>query len=191
MESASKNNSKGISKVFRDALNCLAGFPRLPGPCGHGKVLSMHRLLAQLHYDYPGHSFAFQGEGNYLLVDGKARYISLSREELSGVDLFTPGGRNYYQALVNMLSLELELFPADGTVAAQLVVRKEEARRYRLQVLAEKMQLGFLEGQDGTGQAFAVEIDDGEHRRLEEIDFLEPEEELEELEVVEELDAQG
>ncbi len=143
-------------------------------------------ILQQLSYDFSGHRFNFDPDTSFLSIDDRELFLALGIEELRRIDLFTSNGKNFYQALVNLIYNRLGMVPDEGTLAGGMIVSKEEAFDYRIRSLAGRMGIGFLEGESSSGDAFAIEIDDGRAPEPLEIDFTEPEEELEELEIVDE-----
>lgn len=140
------------------------------------------QILHQLRHDFPGHLFGFDDSGPFLTVDGLELFLSLTAGELRRIDLFTPTGRNYYQAVVNHIYRSFDIAPGEGSLASTMIVSKEEAFDYRVRTLAQRMGIGFLEGDEEAGAAFAVEIDDGREAAPPELEYEEPEEDLEELE---------
>jgi hypothetical protein len=141
-------------------------------------------ILRQLGYDYKGHRFGFDPDTSFLSIDGRELFLALGIEELRRIDLFNSNGKNFYQALVNLIYNRMGLMPDEGSLAESMIISREEAFDYRIRTLASRMGIGFLEGESSTEHAFAIEIDDGRALEPLEIDFIEPEEELEELETV-------
>ncbi len=143
------------------------------------------QILRQLSHDFRGHRFSFDPDTSFLSIDGRELFLALGIEELRRIDLFTSNGKNFYQALVNLIYKRLDLEPDEGTLAEGMIVSREEAFDYRIRALAGRMGIGFIEGEASLGDAFAIEIDDGRAADPLELEFFEPEEELEELETVE------
>lgn len=138
-------------------------------------------LFRQLAHDYPDQHFSFSPDQNHLIVNGRALYLAFRLDELIRVDIFSPAGKNYYQALVHLLYDRLGLEPCPKSLADLLLPRKEEADAYRIRKIASGMGLAFLEG-DQEGDVLAVEVDDGRDADLLQISYEEEEEDLEELE---------
>jgi hypothetical protein len=143
-------------------------------------------LMHQLHHDFKGHSFLLDSRNSLLVVDTHEIFFAYSEGELQTIDLFTPAGKNFYQALVNLLYNKLEISPLEDSLADSMIIRKEDARDYRLRTIADRMRIGFLGDEKDPDFALALAYDDGRAPDPLELTYQEPEEELEELELADE-----
>lgn len=97
------------------------------------------------------------------MVDDHEMTLLNSPAELQNMNIFSRAGRNFYQALTQLISSIYGIVPQEGSYADSLVVRQEDIARAKLQKMAKEYGIGFLENDEDI---LAVEVDDGTEKTL-------------------------
>ena len=108
--------------------------------------------------------------------------LLLESDELENINVHAHSGRNYYQALNQLIYSKLELTPRKNSLADSLIIHKQDYNRYRLQNLARDYGIGFLEDGD---EVIALDIEADFEKRV----MIEEDEELKERLRIEKLKA--
>jgi len=109
----------------------------------------------QLKLDYPGRKISFDNKRSLLLIDEYKVGLLLDEEELEHIHVHTKSGKNFYQAITQLIYSKYQLTPAKSSYAETLITFKEEYEKFRVQNLAEDYGIGFLEDGD---EVIAVKI---------------------------------
>ncbi len=120
-------------------------------------------LAEQLNNDYPGTSISVDFERCILSLDNHRISLLSDPDELRNVNIFSKAGRNYYQAISQLIYSKYNLLPTKGSLADSLITTKEELNNYRLQNLSNDYGIGFLEDGD---EVIAVKVDSGTNRTI-------------------------
>jgi len=112
-------------------------------------------LSNQLNIDYPLSSISFDAENSMLTIDNHRISLLSDPDDLKNVNVFSKAGRNYYQAIAQLIYSKYKLLPREGSLADNLIATNEEYNKYRIQNLSSDYGLGFIE--DG-GKVIAVKI---------------------------------
>ena len=114
-------------------------------------------ILQQLESDYPGVRIAFDEDRSLLLMDDNKISLLLDREMFERINVHSNSGKNYYQAIVQLIYSQYRISPEKGSYADGLITYREEYQKYRIGNLAKDYGIGFLE--DENGEVIAVKID--------------------------------
>lgn len=115
-------------------------------------------ISQQLKHDFPGHHIWIDAEHQTVCVDEKKNILLLSTDTLREMDIFSTGGRHFYQVVVNLIYSRFEILPKKDSYADSLIIRKEAVRDYKIRKLAELYKMGFIEDDESI---LGVDVDDG------------------------------
>ena len=124
----------------------------------------------QLKLDYPDIDISFDEKRNLLIMGDHKISLLLNRKELEHVNVHSASGKNYYQAVSQILYANYSLVPSENSLADQLISYREDYEKYRVQNLARDYGIGFLEDGDDVIAVKVngdiekpVMIEEGEH----------------------------
>lgn len=112
-------------------------------------------IQQQLKLDYPGVNVSFDEERNHLIMDDKKLSLLINKEEFEHINTNSKSGKNYYQAIAQLIHTRYQLVPKPGSMADELIKTREEYNKFRVQNLSRDYGIGFLE--DGE-EVIAVKI---------------------------------
>ncbi|MDC7226868.1 MAG: hypothetical protein PQJ61_08880 [Spirochaetales bacterium] len=118
--------------------------------------LPRKNIFQQLKLDFPGSSISFDEARDLLLMDNHKISLLLDREELERVNVHSRNGRNYYQAIVQLIYSNYQLVPQKNSYADSMIAYREDYNQFRIGNLARDYGIGFLEDDKDV---MAVKID--------------------------------
>lgn len=142
-------------------------------------------LIEQLNKDYPDTIVKLDAKNNMLTLDNHHLNLLADPDELQNANVLTIAGRNYYQAISQLIYSKYDLLPKEGSLADSLITTSEELNNFRIQNLSNDYGIGFLEDGD---EVIAVKVDSDVQRtaRIEEDERIETPDYIKEIEHIDE-----
>jgi len=131
-------------------------------------------ISEQLKHDYPDYKIFLDSNSRVIVANNYKMNLLNTSSDLETMNIFSRYGKNFYQAITQLLCSHYDVLPAIGSYASTLIILKEDLNKYKIQKLAQEWGIGFLETNEDV---LAVKVEDGIERDL----LLESPEVIEEL----------
>ncbi len=112
----------------------------------------------QLKHDYPDYKIYLDADSRMVVADNHKMSLLNSSDALQTMNIFSRSGRSFYQAITQLLCSNYNIIPKEGSYADHLIIRQEDLNKYKVQKLAKKWGIGFLETNENI-QAVGVDYD--------------------------------